>query len=175
MPKSRLEKSLSCVCKNNNNSNSCNYCYSGGYNNSCSNISTNSSIKRDDNRSTNSTERVQESTELCDFCSQNRVPVVVVSSGQALHQRYDINNDNVDSFVANGVLEPLLEESFLIYAQVDELLGKKQVGIFAAIDVQDCQESVIKRHEQTTRKGDVSSENSHSYDVSNSVLYCRIH
>lgn len=63
-------------------------------------------------------------------------------------------------------LQPLEEESFMIYKQVNAVTGAYQVGILAAIDVEDCKNNIIKRHERTTKDVDViCSEKVRNYRV----------
>jgi uncharacterized protein (DUF1015 family) len=57
-----------------------------------------------------------------------------------------ITYQNVDEFIGKGILELVKEQSFLIYSQ--ETGGNhRQVGICAALAVEDCLKGTIKRHE----------------------------
>ena len=87
--------------------------------------------------------------------SQTQTPVVVISrlSNKATEGSFSspcnvhgINYQNVDEFVDGGILELVREQSFLIYSQ--ETGGNhRQVGICAALAVEDCLKGAIKRHE----------------------------
>jgi uncharacterized protein (DUF1015 family) len=52
----------------------------------------------------------------------------------------------VKEFVDGGLLEDLQEETFLIYAQRTSR-GDYQVGVLAALDLEDCHNNVVKKHE----------------------------
>lgn len=49
-------------------------------------------------------------------------------------------------FLDGGLLESVEEETFMIYAQTNAS-GGVQIGILAALDVDDCRNKVVKRHE----------------------------
>ena len=83
-----------------------------------------------------------------------QTPVVVISrmskaskgSFSSHCNEHGINYQNVDEFVDGGILELVKEQSFLIYSQ--ETGGHhRQVGICAALAVEDCLKGAIKRHE----------------------------
>jgi uncharacterized protein (DUF1015 family) len=84
-----------------------------------------------------------------------QTPVVVISrmSNKATEGRsnspcdeHGINYQNVDKSIDGGILELVKEQSFLIYSQ--ETGGNhRQVGICAALAVEDCLKGTIKRHE----------------------------
>jgi uncharacterized protein (DUF1015 family) len=61
---------------------------------------------------------------------------------------YDnINLHNVDEFIEGGLLRSAHERSFLISQQI-HCNGQSITGILAAIDVQDCSNNTLKRHER---------------------------
>lgn len=72
---------------------------------------------------------------------------------------YNITLHNVQEFIDGGVLQPVhgISESFMIYGQFNGH-GKVQIGIFAALDVDDCLANCIRRHEQVTTSADRSLE-----------------
>lgn len=84
-----------------------------------------------------------------------QTPVVVISrmSNKATEGRsnspcdeHGITYQNVDKYIDGGILELVKERSFLIYSQ--ETGGNhRQVGICAALAVEDCLKGIIKRHE----------------------------
>eukprot|EP01040_Poterioochromonas_malhamensis_P006509 gene6509-7009_t len=80
----------------------------------------------------------------CFTCCQ--YPVVVVSAGESICDQYNITCRNIKEFLDGGLLEPLIEESFIIYGQETEC-GQMQIGILAALDVEDCLNNIVKRHE----------------------------
>ena len=49
-------------------------------------------------------------------------------------------------FLDGGLLESVEEETFMIYAQ-STANGNMQIGILAALDVEDCRNKIVKRHE----------------------------
>ena len=58
------------------------------------------------------------------------------------------------------------EESFMIYKQISAEKGVSQIGILAALDVEDCKNNIIKRHEKTTKDVDViCTEKAKNYRV----------
>jgi uncharacterized protein (DUF1015 family) len=73
-------------------------------------------------------------------------PVVVVSSGEPICDQYNITSRNIKELLDGGLVEPFVEESFMIYGQ-ESANGHLQIGIMAAIDLEDCQKNVVKRHE----------------------------
>jgi hypothetical protein len=86
---------------------------------------------------------------------------VVVSVGESICDQYNITSRNVKEFLDGGLLEPLLEEStesFIIYGQSTPE-GKLQIGILAALDVEDCRNNIIKRHELCTLDGNSTGNN----------------
>ncbi len=80
------------------------------------------------------------------MCS--KAPVVVLSPGESICKEYDISLRNVKEFVDAGLLEPLGERSFLIYAQTCGT--HSQISICAALAVEDCLNGTIKKHENVT-------------------------
>lgn len=84
-----------------------------------------------------------------------QTPVVVISrmsniatedSFSSSCNEHGINYQNVDKYLDGGILEIVKEQSFLIYSQ--ETGGNhRQVGICAALAVEDCLKGSIKRHE----------------------------
>lgn len=91
-------------------------------------------------------------------------PLVIVSSGESICDQYSIRLRNVKEFVDGGLLEPLQEESFMIYMQTSPEKGITQIGVLAALDVEDCKNNIIKRHERTTKDVDViCSEKARNY------------
>ncbi len=85
----------------------------------------------------------------------------MISSGTAdVVAEQNITLRNLNEFVVSGVVQPLLEESFFVYSQPDHL-GVEQFGVLAAIDVDDCRNNVVKRHEHITKqKHDVAGRKS---------------
>lgn len=63
----------------------------------------------------------------------------------------------------------------MIYMQTSPEKGITQIGVLAALDVEDCKNNIIKRHERTTKDVDViCSEKARNYrvsDCSHSLLY----
>ena len=54
----------------------------------------------------------------------------------------------------------------MIYKQTSADKGVSQIGILAALDVEDCKNNVIKRHEKTTKDVDViCTEKAKNYRV----------
>lgn len=80
----------------------------------------------------------------CNECTS--CPMVVISAGQKVCDKYNITLRTVKEFMDGGLLESLHEESFLIYAQ-RTASGSYQMGILAALDVADCRSNVIRKHE----------------------------
>lgn len=60
--------------------------------------------------------------------------------------QYNLTSRTVKEFLDGGLLESVEEETFLIYAQTNSS-GGVQTGILAALDVDDCRNKVVKRHE----------------------------
>lgn len=87
----------------------------------------------------------------CMMCS--KTPVVVLSPNTAICKQHDISLRNVKEFVDGGLLEPLEENSFLVYSCTSN--GHTQISICAALAVEDCLNGVIKRHEDTTKHAEV--------------------
>lgn len=73
-------------------------------------------------------------------------PLVVVSTGESVCNQYNLTSRNVKEFLDGGLLESIEEETFMIYAQKNSS-GGVQIGILAALDVDDCRNKVVKRHE----------------------------
>ena len=115
-------------------------------------------------------------------------PLVIVSAqiGEPICNQYSINLRNLKEFidgvnifqkiinkittyikiVFQGLLEPLQEETFLIYKQIDKESNYSQVGILAALDIEDCKSGKIKKHEKTTKDvDDICSEKIKNYRV----------
>eukprot|EP01038_Epipyxis_sp_PR26KG_P014092 gene14092-18911_t len=101
----------------------------------------------------------------CNTCT--KIPLVILSTAtESVRDHHNITLRNVKEFLDGGLLEPLDDESILIYSQTTKD-GVVQVGIFAALDVEDCRKNVIKRHEQTTKAADViCSEKAKNYQSS---------
>jgi uncharacterized protein (DUF1015 family) len=54
----------------------------------------------------------------------------------------------------------------MIYKQISAEKGVSQIGILAALDVEDCKDNIIKRHEKTTKDVDViCTEKAKNYRV----------
>ena len=54
----------------------------------------------------------------------------------------------------------------MIYKQTSAEKGVSQIGILAALDVEDCKNNIIKRHEKTTKDVDViCTEKAKNYRV----------
>lgn len=87
----------------------------------------------------------------CAQCHPN--PLVVVSTGQRICDKYNITLRNVKEFVDGGLLEAQEEEVFMIYAQKTPA-GNYQVGVLAALDVEDCKKNIIKKHELCVPRAD---------------------
>jgi uncharacterized protein (DUF1015 family) len=84
----------------------------------------------------------------CVNCLQT--PTVVLSNDRPVCDKYSINLQNIREFVDDGVIQSLHEKSFLIYSQT--VKGHRQIGICAAIAVEDCLSGTIKRHEKVTKE-----------------------
>eukprot|EP01039_Chlorochromonas_danica_P002001 gene2001-2184_t len=87
----------------------------------------------------------------CAQCHPN--PLVVISTGQRICDKYNITLRNVKEFVDGGLLEAQEEEAFMIYAQ-KTAAGNYQVGVLAALDVEDCKKNIIKKHELCVPRAD---------------------
>ena len=85
-------------------------------------------------------------------------PLVVLPSGDSICDKYNITLRNVQEFLDGGLLKPLHDESFMIYCQTKSD-GTCQIGIFAAIDVDDCMNNTVRRHENCTSSADVTMLN----------------
>lgn len=82
----------------------------------------------------------------CSCCYCNPSPVVVVSpSGENICSSHLVSMRNVKELSDGGLLDRISEESFMIYAQVTP--SGTQIGILAALDVEDCKNNLVKRHE----------------------------
>ncbi len=95
----------------------------------------------------------------------------MVSVGESICDQYNITSRNVKEFLDGGLLEPLLEEStesFIIYGQSTPE-GKLQIGILAALDVEDCRNNIIKRHELCTLDGNSTGNNGTSSATSSAL------
>jgi uncharacterized protein (DUF1015 family) len=75
--------------------------------------------------------------------------LIVISSedGEQAIKQQEITKRNVKEYINSGLFEPVLEESFFIYSHFD-LDGKEQLGVLAAIDVEDCKQNIVKCHEK---------------------------
>ena len=101
---------------------------------------------------------------------QRQTPVVILSrgrgrekehesTGNSLCSRHGITFRNVKEFIDGGILELVREQSFLIYSQeTGSGGGHRQVGICAALAVEDCLKGSIKRHEKVTKEATVSQK-----------------
>ena len=59
----------------------------------------------------------------------------------------------------------------MIYKQTSAEKGVSQIGILAALDVEDCKNNVIKRHEKTTKDVDViCTEKAKNYRVRKQII-----
>ncbi|KAJ1424881.1 hypothetical protein B484DRAFT_94924 [Ochromonadaceae sp. CCMP2298] len=85
-------------------------------------------------------------------------PLVIVSSGETTCEEYNISLRNVREFMDGGLVKTLHEETMMIYCQVKKD-GSSQVGIFAAVDVEDCLNNAVRRHENVTNEEDVTVMN----------------
>jgi uncharacterized protein (DUF1015 family) len=82
----------------------------------------------------------------CFVCSE--YPIVIVSSGDtAICDKYNITSKNIKEYLDGGLLEPVEEESLMIYGQEDLETGRMQIGILASLSVEDCLQNVVKKHE----------------------------
>ena len=60
----------------------------------------------------------------------------------------------------------------MIYKQTSAEKGVSQIGILAALDVEDCKNNIIKRHEKTTKDVDViCTQKAKNYRVPNSHCF----
>jgi uncharacterized protein (DUF1015 family) len=89
-------------------------------------------------------------------CAQT--PVVVLSKEKCLCDEHNITLRNIREFIDGGLLEPIQEESFLIYSET--VCGHNQIGICAALAIEDCLNGSIKRHEKVTKEV-VDAANAH--------------
>lgn len=100
--------------------------------------------------------------------STRQTPVVIISkvknkekdqeiSNNSICQQHGITFRNVREFIDGGVLELVKEQGFLIYSQ-ETRGGHRQVGICAALAVEDCLKGTIKRHEKVTKDASVSQK-----------------
>ena len=93
-----------------------------------------------------------------------QTPVVVLSRCRSREKEHDLTGNsvcskhgitfrNVKEFIDGGILELMKEQSFLIYSQETGAGGgHRQVGICAALAVEDCLKGSIKRHEKVTKE-----------------------
>jgi uncharacterized protein (DUF1015 family) len=105
-----------------------------------------------------------------------QTPFVVISrmsnkategSSNSPCNEHGINYQNVDDFIDGGILELVKERSFLIYSQ--ETRGNhRQVGICAALAVEDCLKGTIKRHENVIMEAQ-SLKKAHQIPLSRNV------
>jgi uncharacterized protein (DUF1015 family) len=104
------------------------------------------------------------------FVSDQRemqIPIVILSkrrgrekekeqewgSSANLCSEYGISYRNVKEFIDGGIIELVKEQSFLIYSQhTAGGGGHRQVGICAALAVEDCFKGNIKRHEKVIKE-----------------------
>jgi uncharacterized protein (DUF1015 family) len=97
-----------------------------------------------------------------------QTPIVVLSKvkckdkdrdllNNSICQQHGITFRNVRDFVNGGILELVKEQGFLIYSQ-ETRGGHRQVGICAALAVEDCLKGTIKRHEKVTKDASVSQK-----------------
>ena len=85
-------------------------------------------------------------------------------------ERYYITLRNVQEYLDGGLLKVQSEGSLMIYRQF-KADGSSQVGIFAAIDVEDCCNGIVLPHENVTGKDDVTVLNKTKVNkVINSLL-----
>lgn len=90
-------------------------------------------------------------------------PLVILPSGNAICNHYNITLRNVQEFLDGGLLQPLCEKSLMIYCQT-KTDGTCQVGIFAAIDAADCMDRTVRPHENVTADVDKTTANAkHPY------------
>jgi uncharacterized protein (DUF1015 family) len=84
----------------------------------------------------------------------SKVPVVVLSPGKPVCKEYDVSLRNVKEYMDGGVLQELEERSFLVYGQQQ---GEHvQVAVLAALNVEDCINGVVKKHENIIKEADVA-------------------
>lgn len=83
------------------------------------------------------------------------IPLVIIPSGDPICSQYNITLRNVQEYVDGGLLKTLHEESFMIYRQM-KCDGTCQIGIFAAIEVDDCEKRIVRPHENVTAKTDIT-------------------
>lgn len=95
---------------------------------------------------------------------ERQTPVVVISKVRSKEKEQDrpsmsicseqgITFRNVGEFIGAGILEVVQKQSFLIYSQETRAGGgHNQVGICAALAVEDCLKGCIKRHEKVTKE-----------------------
>jgi hypothetical protein len=88
----------------------------------------------------------------CPCMNCSKTPVVILSPGRAICKEFDIGLRNVKEFLDGGVLQQLVERSFLIYAQTHG--EHTQVAICAALSVEDCVNGIIKKHENVIKETD---------------------
>ena len=100
--------------------------------------------------------------------STRQTPVVIISKVKNKEKDQDLSNNNicqqhgitfrnVREFIDGGILELVKEQGFLIYSQ-ETRGGHRQVGICAALAVEDCLKGTIKRHEKVTKDASVSQK-----------------
>lgn len=89
----------------------------------------------------------------CSMCATT--PLVIIPSGDPICSQYNITLRNVQEYVDGGQLKTLYDKSFMVYRQT-KCDGSCQIGIFAAIDVEDCEKRVVRPHENVTAKKDVT-------------------
>lgn len=82
-------------------------------------------------------------------------PLVIIPSGDPICNQYNITLRNVQEYLDGGLLKTLHEESFMIYRQM-KCDGSCQIGIFAAIEVEDCAKRIVRPHENVTAKTDIT-------------------
>jgi len=91
----------------------------------------------------------------CNLCCSTPLVLVTAGGESAICNDHNINLRNVQEFIDGGVLHTLHDESLMIYCQAKPD-GDMQVGIFAAVDVEDCLNNAVRRHENVTSEEDVT-------------------
>ena len=100
-----------------------------------------------------------DTADICDrFEAANSTvtPVMVVSPDRALCTRLGVTLESLKNFMDFGVLSQETQDSFYIYAISHG--DHTQVGVCAAVSIEDYKQGVIKRHEKTTLKKEFAKE-----------------
>lgn len=100
--------------------------------------------------------------------------MVIVSAGSQICDDYNITLRNVQEFLDGGMLRQTENSTLMIYRQIASD-GTYQIGVLAALSVEDCKANVVKKHESITKVTERPPSNkSRTYHVSFHLEYVLI-